>query len=140
MVPVLAGGGMYVMGAGGSAPEHAQQFREEPGECSALTCAYGTLGLYFGLQYYWITCSMHDINVVIIAANISGWYFAEDDYKSSWTHALKWSVFQQAGGNVLASAVMGLLGYFLRQVSRAVSLVYGTSSPWSGCPSAWAWP
>lgn len=46
VVPMLAGGGMYETGAGGSAPKHVQQFQKEGhlrwdslGEYLALTCA-----------------------------------------------------------------------------------------------------
>jgi len=46
IVPMLAGGGMYETGAGGSAPEHVQQFQKEGhrrwdflGECLALICS-----------------------------------------------------------------------------------------------------
>merc|ERR1711904_739240 len=46
IVPMLAGGGMYETGAGGSAPKHVQQFEKEGhlrwdslGEYLALTCA-----------------------------------------------------------------------------------------------------
>merc|ERR1711992_176609 len=47
IVPMLAGGGMYETGAGGSAPKHVQQFEKEGhlrwdslGEYLALTCAF----------------------------------------------------------------------------------------------------
>merc|ERR1712226_930436 len=47
VVPMLAGGGMYETGAGGSAPKHVQQFQKEGhlrwdslGEYLALTCAF----------------------------------------------------------------------------------------------------
>merc|ERR1712100_176491 len=46
IVPMLAGGGMYETGAGGSAPKHVQQFTKEGhlrwdslGEYLALTCS-----------------------------------------------------------------------------------------------------
>merc|ERR1712061_60164 len=51
IVPMLAGGGMYETGAGGSAPKHVQQFQKEGhlrwdslGEYLALSCAFGDLG------------------------------------------------------------------------------------------------
>merc|ERR1711862_359681 len=51
IVPMLAGGGMYETGAGGSAPKHVQQFQEEGhlrwdslGEYLALTCALQDVG------------------------------------------------------------------------------------------------
>ena len=50
VVPMLAGGGMYETGAGGSAPKHVQQFTKENhlrwdslGEYLALTCAFKDL-------------------------------------------------------------------------------------------------
>merc|ERR1719291_1559589 len=50
IVPMLAGGGMYETGAGGSAPKHVQQFSKEGhlrwdslGEYLALTCAFQDL-------------------------------------------------------------------------------------------------
>merc|ERR1719409_1473447 len=50
IVPMLAGGGMYETGAGGSAPKHAQQFVQEGhlrwdslGEYLALSCAFEDL-------------------------------------------------------------------------------------------------
>lgn len=50
VVPMLAGGGMYETGAGGSAPKHVQQFQKEGhlrwdslGEYLALTCAFQDL-------------------------------------------------------------------------------------------------
>jgi len=50
IVPMLAGGGMYETGAGGSAPKHVQQFQKEGhlrwdslGEYLALTCAFQDL-------------------------------------------------------------------------------------------------
>jgi isocitrate dehydrogenase len=50
VVPMLAGGGMYETGAGGSAPKHVQQFQKENhlrwdslGEYLALTCAFQDL-------------------------------------------------------------------------------------------------
>jgi len=52
IVPMLAGGGMYETGAGGSAPKHVQQFVKEGhlrwdslGEYLALTCALEDVGL-----------------------------------------------------------------------------------------------
>eukprot|EP00931_Biecheleriopsis_adriatica_P099470 TRINITY_DN73_c0_g1_i6.p1 TRINITY_DN73_c0_g1~~TRINITY_DN73_c0_g1_i6.p1 ORF type:complete len:785 (-),score=224.13 TRINITY_DN73_c0_g1_i6:140-2431(-) len=51
IVPMLAGGGMYETGAGGSAPKHVQQFTKENhlrwdslGEYLALTCSIEDLG------------------------------------------------------------------------------------------------
>merc|ERR1712183_673559 len=51
IVPLLAGGGMYETGAGGSAPKHVQQFQKEGhlrwdslGEYLALSCAFQDLG------------------------------------------------------------------------------------------------
>lgn len=51
IVPMLAGGGMYETGAGGSAPKHVQQFVKEGhlrwdslGEYLALTCALEDVG------------------------------------------------------------------------------------------------
>merc|ERR1719251_465830 len=51
IVPLLAGGGMYETGAGGSAPKHVQQFQKEGhlrweslGEYLALSCAFTDLG------------------------------------------------------------------------------------------------
>jgi len=53
IVPMLAGGGMYETGAGGSAPKHVQQFTKEGhlrwdslGEYLALTCAFQDLAEY----------------------------------------------------------------------------------------------
>merc|ERR1712151_1316053 len=50
IVPMLAGGGMYETGAGGSAPKHVQQFEKEGhlrwdslGEYLALACAFQDL-------------------------------------------------------------------------------------------------
>merc|ERR1712118_70775 len=50
IVPLLAGGGMYETGAGGSAPKHVQQFQKEGhlrwdslGEYLALSCAFEDL-------------------------------------------------------------------------------------------------
>merc|ERR1711957_982092 len=50
VVPMLAGGGMYETGAGGSAPKHVQQFQKEAhlrwdslGEYLALTCSFEDL-------------------------------------------------------------------------------------------------
>merc|ERR1711971_1351776 len=50
VVPMLAGGGMYETGAGGSAPKHVQQVQKENhlrwdslGEYLALTCAFQDL-------------------------------------------------------------------------------------------------
>merc|ERR1712183_388093 len=52
IVPMLAGGGMYETGAGGSAPKHVQQFEKEGhlrwdslGEYLALACAYEDLAV-----------------------------------------------------------------------------------------------
>merc|ERR1712176_96335 len=52
IVPMLAGGGMYETGAGGSAPKHVQQFEKEGhlrwdslGEYLALACAFQDLAL-----------------------------------------------------------------------------------------------
>merc|ERR1712203_895217 len=51
IVPMLAGGGMYETGAGGSAPKHVEQFRDEGhlrwdslGEYLALGCAFEDFG------------------------------------------------------------------------------------------------
>merc|ERR1711874_560467 len=51
IVPLLAGGGMFETGAGGSAPKHVQQFQKEGhlrwdslGEYLALSCAFQDLG------------------------------------------------------------------------------------------------
>merc|ERR1711933_419062 len=51
IVPMLAGGGMYETGAGGSAPKHVQQFEKEGhlrwdslGEYLVLSCAFEDLG------------------------------------------------------------------------------------------------
>merc|ERR1712194_434552 len=52
IVPLLAGGGMFETGAGGSAPKHVQQFQKEGhlrwdslGEYLALSCAFQDLGV-----------------------------------------------------------------------------------------------
>merc|ERR1712157_299632 len=52
IVPMLAGGGMYETGAGGSAPKHVQQFEKEGhlrwdslGEYLALTASIGDLAV-----------------------------------------------------------------------------------------------
>ena len=54
IVPLLAGGGLFETGAGGSAPKHVQQFLEEShlrwdslGEFLALTCSLEHLGYNF---------------------------------------------------------------------------------------------
>merc|ERR1712167_452642 len=54
IVPLLAGGGMYETGAGGSAPKHVQQFLEENhlrwdslGEYLALAVSFNHLGQKF---------------------------------------------------------------------------------------------
>merc|ERR1711981_671252 len=51
IVPLLAGGGLFETGAGGSAPKHVQQFQKEDhlrwdslGEYLALTCALEDVG------------------------------------------------------------------------------------------------
>merc|ERR1719384_545134 len=51
IVPLMAGGGMFETGAGGSAPKHVQQFEKEGhlrwdslGEYLALSCAFEDLG------------------------------------------------------------------------------------------------
>merc|ERR1719181_1049488 len=55
IVPMLAGGGMYETGAGGSAPKHVQQFEKEGhlrwdslGEYLALSCAFEDIGAKSG--------------------------------------------------------------------------------------------
>lgn len=57
VVPMLAGGGMYETGAGGSAPKHVQQFTKENhlrwdslGEYLALTCSIEDFGKETGNQ------------------------------------------------------------------------------------------
>merc|ERR1719414_1892759 len=50
IVPMLAGGGMYETGAGGSAPKHVQQFQKEG------HLRWDSLGEYLAL-----TCSMEDL-------------------------------------------------------------------------------
>ena len=55
IVPLLAGGGLFETGAGGSAPKHVQQFQKEGylrwdslGEFSALTASLEHIGATFG--------------------------------------------------------------------------------------------
>jgi len=55
VVPLLAGGGLFETGAGGSAPKHVQQFQKEGylrwdslGEFSALTASLEHIGATFG--------------------------------------------------------------------------------------------
>jgi isocitrate dehydrogenase len=55
VVPLLAGGGLFETGAGGSAPKHVQQFQKEGylrwdslGEFSALSASLEHLGATFG--------------------------------------------------------------------------------------------
>jgi len=57
IVPLLAGGGLFETGAGGSAPKHVQQFQKEGylrwdslGEFSALTASLEHIGSTFGNQ------------------------------------------------------------------------------------------
>ena len=57
IVPLLAGGGLFETGAGGSAPKHVQQFQKEGylrwdslGEFSALTASLEHIGATFGNQ------------------------------------------------------------------------------------------
>ena len=57
IVPLLAGGGLFETGAGGSAPKHVQQFQKEGylrwdslGEFSALTASLEHIGAMFGNQ------------------------------------------------------------------------------------------
>jgi isocitrate dehydrogenase len=55
IVPLLAGGGLFETGAGGSAPKHVQQFQKEGylrwdslGEFSALSASFEHIGASFG--------------------------------------------------------------------------------------------
>merc|ERR1712176_1329256 len=59
IVPMLAGGGMYETGAGGSAPKHVQQFEKEG------HLRWDSLGEYLAL-----TCSLQDLSETVPKAGV----------------------------------------------------------------------
>merc|ERR1719480_348282 len=71
------------------------------------------------LCYYWTTYFCRNINLMMITANIAGWYFQQEGYESLWLKALPWSVGLQAGGNALASAIMGAGEYLMNRIGSS---------------------
>merc|ERR1712117_597992 len=59
VVPMLAGGGMYETGAGGSAPKHVQQFQQEG------HLRWDSLGEYLALS-----CSLQDLSESVPKAGV----------------------------------------------------------------------
>jgi len=83
------------------------------------------------LCYYWITYFCRNINLIMITANIAGWYFEQQDYESFWLKALPWSVGLQAGGNALASAIMGAGEYLMNRIGSSWQLAFSLLMPWN---------
>jgi len=83
------------------------------------------------LCYYWTTYFCRNINLMMITANIAGWYFQQEEYNSLWLKALPWSVGLQAGGNALASAIMGAGEYLMNRISSPWQLVFSLLLPWN---------
>ena len=70
IVPLLAGGGLFETGAGGSAPKHVQQFQKEGylrwdslGEFSALAASFEHIGASFGNERAKILAETLDVAI-----------------------------------------------------------------------------
>lgn len=81
--------------------------------------------------YYWVTFFFNNIILMLITANLTGWYFGQEGYTSFWLKALPWTVFQQGGANAIASAIMGAAQYLLDRVGNKWKLVFSLLGPWN---------
>jgi hypothetical protein len=85
--------------------------------------ANGWTKFFFLFNLYWTTYFFRNVNLMIVTANLSGWYFDTEGYKSFWIQALRWGFVDLAGGNAICSFTMGLASYLLDRVSQ----------PWRMC-------
>eukprot|EP00416_Gambierdiscus_australes_P021880 CAMPEP_0171057392 /NCGR_PEP_ID=MMETSP0766_2-20121228/1763_1 /TAXON_ID=439317 /ORGANISM="Gambierdiscus australes, Strain CAWD 149" /LENGTH=649 /DNA_ID=CAMNT_0011512497 /DNA_START=66 /DNA_END=2015 /DNA_ORIENTATION=- len=89
------------------------------------------MAIYFVLCYYWVTYFARNVNLMLVTANISGWYFRQEGSASFWLKALPWSVGVQGGGNALGSAVMGACEYLMNRIGGTWGLVFSMLTPWN---------
>jgi len=81
--------------------------------------------------YYWATAFCANTVLMLVTANLAGWYFKQDGFKYLWVKALRWAVFEHAGGNSLASAISGVAQYLLDRVGNKWKLVFSVLGPWN---------
>lgn len=84
----------------------------------------GLLIFYFIMHYHVVTAFFKNINTMMITANLSGWYFNENGYKSFWMNALYWSLGPQSGGNAVCATITGFLEYLLSRVKSNVAMCF----------------
>lgn len=110
---------------------------DSPGYCKLETAGWvanaGTHLLWITC-YYWTTYFAQCVNLVMVTASISGWYFKQKGYESFWLSGLKWAVGPHAGGTAGASFMMGLSRYLLDRVGSMWNIIFSILNPihWIG--------
>mmetsp|Transcript_12192 Transcript_12192/g.31319 ORF Transcript_12192/g.31319 Transcript_12192/m.31319 type:complete len:659 (-) Transcript_12192:312-2288(-) len=101
-----------------------------------LACEFNRQGwagswtsFFFILNMFWVTYFFRNINLIIVAATVSGWYFNTDGYSSYWVKALRWGFADLAGGNAFASATQGAADYLLSRTGSCWRVLFGMLNP-----------
>mmetsp|Transcript_118920 Transcript_118920/g.243138 ORF Transcript_118920/g.243138 Transcript_118920/m.243138 type:complete len:657 (+) Transcript_118920:126-2096(+) len=98
-------------------------------EIKAGVWSSGGVVLYWVLHYYWVTYFLRNVNVIVITAAVSGWYFEEDGYLHFWKKSLPLAFGPLAGGTAICSAIMGMLEYLLSKVGNCWNIVFSVMNP-----------
>lgn len=110
---------------------------DEDGWTTQASCSVRAAGwinnigtqIFFTMVYWWTTYFMRNINLMMITANLVGWYFEQENFERNWVAALKWSVGPQGGANAMASAIMGLAQYLLGRVNSSWDICVSVMMP-----------
>lgn len=99
--------------------------------CETQTTFWSSGGMvtYWILHYFWVTYFLRNVNVIVITAAVSGWYFEEEGYLHFWKKAIPLAFGPLAGGNAICSAIMGFLEYLLSKVGSVWSIIFSMLNP-----------
>jgi hypothetical protein len=82
----------------------------------------GWMPVFFLAMLYWVTYFLRNVNLIVVASTVMGWYFNNEGYAYFWIPAMRWGFLSMSGGNAIASATMGVSSYILDRISSNCGL------------------
>lgn len=86
--------------------------------------------IFFIVCYYWTTCFVRHTNLMLLTANIGGWYFKELGAEGFWRHALRWALGPQSGSTALAAALTECSKFLSDRVANSWNICLSMFVPW----------
>lgn len=101
------------------------------GYCEIVTGWPGHFLVYFFwiFMYYWVTYFFRNANLILITANLSGWYFNEPGYEQNWLTGIKWAFGPCAGGSAFCAMIMGACQYLVARTNNLCRIILSVMNP-----------